>query len=95
MRWGISMNKLKNYTEVMVDDLIENILSKHLTICKCAKCRLDIKAIALNLLPSRYVVTETGELYKKIEEMGVQLQVDITAALVEAIDQVSRYPKHD
>jgi competence protein ComFB len=89
------MNKLKNYTEIMVDDLMENILSKHSNICKCNKCRLDIKAIALNLLPTRYVVTETGGLYKKIEEMGVQLQVDVTAALIEAIDQVSKYPKHD
>ena len=88
------MNKLKNYTEIMVDDLMENVLSKYLTICKCDKCRLDIKAVALNLLPTRYVVTETGKIYKKIEEMGVQLQADIIAALVEAIDQVRKYPRH-
>jgi len=88
------MNKLKNYTEIMVDDLMERILSNEVTVCKCDKCRLDIKAIALNLLPTKYVVTETGEIYKKIEEMGVQMQVDITTAIVEAIDQVVKNPRH-
>lgn len=88
------MNKLKNYTEVMVDDLMETILNKYPTICKCDKCRLDIKAITLNLLPTKYVVTQTGELYKKIEEIGFQQQADIIAALAQAIKQVSRYPKH-
>ena len=88
------MNKLKNYTEIMVDDLMEKILSKEVAVCKCAKCKLDIKAIALNLLPTKYVVIEAGGIYKKIEEMGVQMQVDVTAAIVEAIDQVVKYPRH-
>jgi len=88
------MDKLKNYTEVMVNDLMGNVLNKYPTICKCNKCILDIKAIALNLLPTRYVVSETGALYKKIEEMGMQLQVDVTAALVESIEQVNTYPRH-
>lgn len=89
------MNKLKNYTEVMVNDMMETVLNKYPNICKCEKCLLDIKAIALNLLTTRYVVTEEGELYKKIEEMNIQLQVDITSALVKAIEMVSTNPKHD
>ena len=44
------MYKLKNHFETEVNALLDAILNRYDNICKCEKCKLDIKAIALNSL---------------------------------------------
>jgi len=72
-----------------------NDILKIMNICKCEKCKLDIIAIALNDLPSKYVVTQIGELYAKVNELTQQFEVDIETSIVKAAVQVARSPKHD
>lgn len=86
--------ELQNYTEIMIDHLMESVLKNYDDICKCDKCLLDIKAIALNSLPPRYVVSEKGELYKKVEELDTQIQVDVIRAITKAIEQVRNNKRH-
>ena len=57
------MYNLKNFSEVEVNKLLDNILNGYNNICKCEKCKLDIKAIALNSLSTKYIVSEQGEIY--------------------------------
>ncbi|HAA81501.1 MAG TPA: competence protein ComFB, partial [Thermoanaerobacter sp.] len=38
---------LKNYMEDAVDQMMDKVL-KDLDVCKCDRCRMDIKALALN-----------------------------------------------
>ncbi len=87
------MFKLKNFMEEVVNKKIDSVL-KIMNICNCEKCRLDIMAIALNDLPAKYVVTETGELYTKIRELEQQFEVDVETAIIKAAIFVSKYPKH-
>ncbi|MTI48208.1 MAG: competence protein ComFB [Firmicutes bacterium] len=87
--------KLHNYMENTVFHVLNNLLLKRNDICTCEKCRMDIAAIALNNLPTRYVVTEKGELYTKLNEMEIQFEADIIKELVRAIEKVSRATKHD
>jgi competence protein ComFB len=68
---------------------------KLMNICKCDKCRLDIVALALNSLPSKYVVTEKGELYTKVRELEQQFDVDVDTAIIKAAVFVSKNPKHN
>lgn len=86
--------ELQNYTEIMIDHLLGPVLKNYDDMCKCNKCILDIKAIALNNLPPRYVVTEKGELYKKVEELDTQIQVDVIRAITKAIEQVRKNKRH-
>lgn len=88
------MYKLKNYMEDIVISTTESIL-KLLNICKCEKCRLDIIALALNDLPPKYIVTEKGELYTKLNELENQFGVDVQAAIIKAALLVGKNPKHD
>ena len=88
------MDNFKNYTEIMVDEVLEDILKTEKNICTCEACILDIKAIALNNLPARYVVTEKGEVYKKLDSLNQQMRVDIYKALTKAINQVKKNPRH-
>ncbi|MCK8058892.1 MULTISPECIES: late competence development ComFB family protein [unclassified Fusibacter] len=86
---------LKNYMEIAVDHIMPNLLKAFPDICVCEMCILDIKAIALNHLKPHYTVTDAGETWSKIEEMRIQFEADIMKALIDAINIVSKSPRHD
>lgn len=89
------MYKLKNYTEDLISNMMKSVLDNYNDICKCEKCILDMKAIALNSLPPHYVVTEEGEMFSKIElTLNNQAVINITKALTEAVEKASKNPKH-
>lgn len=84
----------KNYMEDAVDAALDEVLE--LTeACGCERCRLDIKALALNHLPPKYVVTDKGYVYTKVNELAAQFRTDITVALTNAAKVVSQKPRHD
>ncbi|MBE6066026.1 late competence development ComFB family protein [Clostridium cochlearium] len=85
---------IKNYMEVIVDDLFPTIVDEYMDICKCDKCIDDIKAIALNNLEPIYVVSEKGNMYAKSNELNVQFRTDVIKELTEAIEIVSENPRH-
>lgn len=85
--------QLKNYMEDAVEQMMDRIL-KDIDVCKCERCRMDIKALALNNLPPKYVVTEEGELYVKTNELVRQFEVDIIKAITMAAMKVKENPRH-
>lgn len=87
--------KLFNYMESSLEHILPNMLAAFPDQCTCDKCIMDIKAIALNKLPPKYVVTQQGEMYSRINEMYIQYETDIMKALVEAIIQVKKYSRHE
>ncbi|MDN5359453.1 MAG: competence protein ComFB [Thermotogaceae bacterium] len=91
------INKIhfENFTEVLVDEVIDDLFEvPTLGVCKCDRCRYDIKAIALNALPPKYVVTEKGEIYAKLDVFRNQMRVDVLRAVIEAIEVVKKNPSH-
>ncbi|AEM78643.1 competence protein ComFB [Thermoanaerobacter thermohydrosulfuricus] len=84
---------LKNYMEDAVDQMMDKVL-KDLDVCKCDRCRMDIKALALNNLPPKYVVSEEGELYVKTNELVRQFEVDIIKAITMAAIKVNNNKRH-
>lgn len=88
------MPQIKNYMEEIVFNQIKDVLDD-INVCKCEKCMLDIAAIALNDLPPKYIVTEKGELYSKINALKQQFEVDVVAAITKAAVLVKRRPRHE
>lgn len=86
--------ELKNYMEKMVVKNMESQLSTREDICKCERCKLDILAYALNHLPAKYVVTDKGSIYTRLEELEVQLNADITREVLKAIELVKANKRH-
>ncbi|MFV9567620.1 MULTISPECIES: late competence development ComFB family protein [Thermoanaerobacter] len=84
---------LKNYMEDAVEQMMDEVL-KDLDVCKCLRCRMDIKALALNNLPPKYVVSEEGELYVKTNELVRQFEVDIIKAITMAAIKVNNNKRH-
>ena len=85
---------LRNYMEEVVDRTIEEILAPREDICKCERCILDIKALALNHLPPKYVVTDMGYVYTKVNELENQFKADITVAVTNAMKIIRKNPRH-
>ena len=84
-----------NVMEHMVDAKLEELLPRS-NCCKCQKCTDDIRALALNRLPAKYVSTDLGELYTRVNSaMEQQSSLDINFAVYSAIEFVSSHPHHD
>ena len=90
------MYKLRNYSEDIVNHLFDGILEKYDGICKCEKCKLDMKAVSLNLMGPNYIVTDKGELFTKAKsELNNQELINATTVITQAIEIVSKNPKHE
>lgn len=85
---------IKNYMEIIVEQMLEEILENVDLKCKCKICQDDIKAIALNNLKPLYVATETGILYTKLNEFSIQFKTDIIQEMILSIKKVGLNPRH-
>jgi competence protein ComFB len=91
---GDKMIVLKNYMEEVVLHLMDSVL-EDIDMCKCELCLMDIAALALNNLPPKYVATEKGELYSKVNSLRNQFEVDVITAIAKAAVIVKAAPRHE
>ncbi|HOQ37703.1 MAG TPA: late competence development ComFB family protein [Acetivibrio sp.] len=87
------MNQAKNYMEEVVYSILKEIIND-IDVCDCEKCMMDVAAIALNNLPPKYIVTEKGELYSKVNALRQQFEVDVISSLTKAAEVVKKNPRH-
>lgn len=86
---------ISNVMEDIVNNKILEVL-KDRDCCKCEKCLDDIRALALNKLPSKYVSTNKGELFSKLAALKeYQGRIDLNIAVESAVEFVSAHPRHD
>lgn len=87
------MGNYRNYMEIMVEEIYDEI-KPEMTCCTCSRCRDDTIAFALNHLPTRYVVTDSGELFARANALQRQYRTDIIAILQQAADIIAQHPRH-
>lgn len=85
---------LVNVMESIVNEKL-NAQLKDENCCKCDRCMEDMRAMALNQLPAKYVSTHNGELFSKLNSLMRQNSIDINVAVSYAIKIVSERPSHD
>lgn len=88
------MAELSNYMEILVRQMFDGT-TQDMEICKCERCKLDIMAIALNNLKPRYIVSDKGYLYTKLNMFQQQYETDIVAAITQGTMIVSKNVRHD
>ncbi|MDE6728296.1 MAG: late competence development ComFB family protein [Oscillospiraceae bacterium] len=84
---------LVNVMESIVEEKLNQMLKEE-ACCQCDRCLEDMKAMALNQLPSKYVSTHNGELFSKLNSLMRQNSIDINVAVSYAIKIVSERPSH-
>lgn len=89
---------IKNYIELAVveltDDVIKDFVKNNPDTCTCQRCKLDIMALALNNLPTRYVVSDEGGIYTKVAMDQVGGRAQVVAAIINGIQIVKKNPRH-
>lgn len=85
--------KIVNVTESLVEEKLDEIIDS-LGCCKCEQCRADMISYALNRLAPKYVSTDIGKAYVKLDSLSYQAEVDLLTALYEAAEQVKKNPRH-
>ena len=88
--------QLENVTEELVKGLVSFMLhgTEYQTFCHCKRCELDIVAIALNALPTKYCVSKEArdEVFKSMNTPeSIEL---INKEIIRAIHIVGKQPRH-
>ena len=84
----------KNYMEDVVEQKMDEVLARYPKCCTCDSCKLDIAVLALNNLKPRYITTEAGHLYTRIEEFTVQAEIEVIQQIAAAAQKVMAHPRH-
>ncbi len=87
--------ELKNLMEEEVLRVVEKLLKERDDICTCDRCKMDIAAITLNNIKPKYVVTEKGALFARVDSLSYQFDTDITVEAAKAIKKVGENPNHE
>ena len=85
---------LKNFMEDYVVAKLDEVLAQYPDCCHCDQCKRDIAILALNHLPPKYVSTEKGQIFARVESMGSQYEVETIKQLADAIAIVQAHPRH-
>lgn len=83
---------LRNVMFDLVRQKAENIIENSPEISFDEKNILDVCAIVLNNIPPKYVVTNEGEAYTRLEFLKIQFKVDIITEILKAIEKVKKNP---
>lgn len=90
---GFDLSDITNYNEIMVLEYLRECYENDLSLCNCTMCTEDVYALAMNMLPVRYIQISSIEKYKKSADY-----VDtnrIKAIVHDAIKKIKNNPNHD
>lgn len=83
-----------NMMEQAIDSKMLELMEKS-GMCTCERCRADVRAIVLNSLPPKYVVTRVGEAMIRFELQTAQMQAVVVSEILLAVEKVKRNPRHN
>ena len=81
----------------MIQALVEDSAEKYMkmfNLCLCPRCKADVKALALNNLPPKYVVMEPGEFVPRMTLYERQYGGSVTAQILRACNIIATEPHH-
>ncbi len=88
------MYELKNHTESVVRQALQDYMRRTELPCKCQRCQVDILAMVLNRLPARYYVSLRGEILTHLETSSLPDQARVMAEIVRCCQHVATSPSH-
>ncbi len=90
---GADLGDITNYNEIMVLECLRDCYKRDSSLCDCAICTEDAYALAMNLVPVRYIQISSVNKYKKSDSY---VDTSIIKAIVDdAVDKIKKSPNHD
>lgn len=88
------MLKCTNVIEQVVDSSLEDVMRQE-GCCTCERCITDARALILNQIPPKYVVTDAGMAYEECRQTAVQNRVSLYQCMLESVHKVKASPHHE
>lgn len=88
----VLVNKMEEAVKAVVDQLFAEGKNPG---CTCERCKLDVTALALNILPSKYTVTTIGDAVTSVALDSSQWRANLVMAVCNAIEIVRKKPRHN
>ncbi|MCA1031434.1 late competence development ComFB family protein [Bacillus timonensis] len=85
--------KVMNAMEVIIAEALTEYWPSIKMTCKCEKCRADVFALVLNMVPPRYFSKEMGFAYVKAQYFEKQMKTNLLVKIAEATSKVSDHPQ--
>ena len=63
-------------------------------MCTCPRCRIDVTALALSLLPSKYVVLHANDTLPMLTVYANRYSAVVTTQLMAACQRIKENPRH-
>ena len=82
-----------NLTQALVEEKAEKYMSLF-GMCTCKRCRVDVTAIALSHLPSKYVATQSREVVPLLSLYEGQHSAQVITEVMNACKKVMSRPHH-
>ncbi len=88
------MLKCVNVMEQIVDSGLDEVMKQE-GCCTCERCKMDARALILNNLPPKYVVTDAGMAFEECRQAYGQNRVSVYQCMLESVNKVKQSPHHD
>lgn len=82
-----------NVMQALVEESAEKYMAMF-GLCRCSRCKADVRAIALNNLQPKYVVMGEGERIPRISVYERRYSAAVTAQILHACNRVAESPRH-
>ena len=82
-----------NVTQALVEDKADKYI-KMFGLCSCARCRIDVIALALSNLPAKYVVAKPHELIPRLSMYEQKYNAAVVTQVMSACRKVLDRPHH-
>ena len=84
------------YLNVM-QELVEDKAGKYIQmagVCPCPRCRIDVVALTLSKMPSKYVVVQKADAVPMLSVYENRYGTALVSNLLAACEQVKAHPRH-
>lgn len=85
---------VKNCMEEFVIELLKQIIKSYPDACTCDQCMSDITAWSLNHLPPRYVGTDIGDTYARLDIYDQKHYANMVQTIAQGIQLIQAHPHH-
>lgn len=83
-----------NVMQALVEEKVDKCMAEA-NICTCPRCRIDVMALALSRLPSKYVVLHANDTLPMLTVYATRYSAAVTAQLMAACQRIKENPRHD
>ncbi|MCX4265301.1 MAG: late competence development ComFB family protein [Firmicutes bacterium] len=82
-----------NVMQALVEEKVDKCMAEA-DMCTCPRCRIDVTALALSLLPSKYVVLHANDTLPMLTVYANRYSAVVTTQLMAACQRIKENPRH-